>query len=366
MREDFFDNYNKNTKANKPFGGAKLNVPVGVTSTYKGDIGIEIELEAKNYLPTDGHLENVTSPKSKTGWASIRDGSLRGNSMEYILRQPCFVEEVSYLVDGLYKTINDHKTVLDISNRCSTHVHINMTGQRVNTLTSIMALWGVFEPFIIEWCGEERKTNHFCLSFKDSLSVINGWSTYLKTGSRKHFTRNLKYSAFNYLPLWDKGSIEFRCGRASDNSKFVTDFATFLYHFVTYVKNTYKDPSRIAHDLSERGGHYILQEICKDIPETFNEIFAAYGKSQGSFNDDSIFNFRVVQGLCLGFNWHEWLPLISEEYIPDPFTQTIRRVRLDRARVGEDIDFENLVRTQELIEEVQNTINFGVVNEARG
>lgn len=315
MDEEFFKRYEKSVIKKEGIPDFKMNRPVGIRYDGPGDVGIELELEAVNYLPTEGHLDGIAGKETSAVWRGIRDGSLRGQSMEYVLSRPCLVTEVDDLVNGLYSAISRHKTKLSNSNRCSTHVHVNMTGATVNIVTSVLILWGVFEPFVIDWCGEERKTNHFCLSYKDSQSNVEAWERFLRTGIND-FSRNLKYSALNFLPLYDKGSIEFRCGRAADTADFPIAFAKFLYSFVDYVKKNYQIPSRIANDLSEKGGLSILTDIGMPA-ELAVDVVAKYTEQE--FNDLCIQNFRVVQPLSLGFPWERWQELIGKAFVPDPF-----------------------------------------------
>src|SRR5690606_16237709 len=111
-------------------------------------------------------------------------------------------------------------TVLDLSNRTSTHVHLNASTLLCNQITSIFILWSTFEEALISWCGEARTTNHFCLSLKDSSSTADLWRQYLRDGYVPD-GRGYKYSAFNFLTLFDKGSLEIRCAPAFNNPEKV-------------------------------------------------------------------------------------------------------------------------------------------------
>jgi len=316
MDEEFFSKYNKAKAKAVGIPGVTMNQPI-VQNAFEGTIGLELEIEAKNPLPRDGHLD-YASPITKTRWVGVADGSLRGESREYIFSGPAKREEVPALVDLLFKSFKDLKSGVDNSNRCSTHVHINMKGRTVNELTSIIALWCTFEEMLIEWNGEERVTNHFCLSNKNSLSLVQAWEQYLRYG---HFpgmgeTRNgLKYMAFNILPLWTKGSFEIRCGGSPNAADTVTTWATFVDTFVEYAVKNYADPTAIATDLSERGGYAIFSDICKGLPTFLSEVVG----DQEVFNQRCLDGFRIVQPLVLGFPWGAWLELIKKEYIPNPF-----------------------------------------------
>lgn len=324
--DEFFKNYKKSVEKTKGIPNVVMNMPVS-QNIFTGTVGLELEVEALAPLPRDGHLD-FTSPLTKTSWLAVADGSLRGEAREYIFSQPCAREEVDFMVTRLFDKFKDMKSKINNSNRCSTHVHINMKGRTVNQLTSVIALWATFEESLIAWCGEERVTNHFCLSMQNSRSLVEAWNQYLRVGQFEGMGQDrhgLKYMAFNILPLWRKGSFEFRCGGSPNDPKTVTTWATFLDAFVEYACTRYTLPVTIASDLSERGAAAILEEICSSHKEFFAEVV---GKDIEEFNERCLKGFRVVQPLVLGYPWETWMELINKQYIPDPFAKPKRGATL--------------------------------------
>lgn len=313
--EDFFKKYEEEHKEREGIPDFQMNQPIAQNNLV-GTIGLELEMEATNSLPSDGHLEAVIGAKSSARWLGVKDGSLRGSAKEFILSKPCTRDEIEPMLKGLFGVISSNRTVLANTNRCSTHVHVNMKGRTINEITSVIALWATFETMLINWCGEDRKTNHFCLSMQDSLSLPNAWETFLRYGQVPG-DRNLKYSALNVLPLWDKGSLEFRCGRAADDPKFPVTWATFLDIFVDYACKTYAHPGRLAGDLSERGGWEILEALAADMPGFAAEVRG--DMSIEGFNDICMHNFRSVQGFSLEYPWDRWMELIKRPFVPNPF-----------------------------------------------
>lgn len=332
MDEEFFKNYKKQTKP-KGIPNVQMNQPL-TQNVLPGTIGLELEIEARRPLPRDGHLDFL-SPKTKVSWQAVADGSLRGEAREYIFSAPVQRDEVDFMVHELFKRFEALDSRIQNSNRCSTHVHINMKGRTINLLTSVIALWGTFEESLIAWCGEERVTNHFCLSMQNSSSLVDAWDQYLRVGAfegQGQDRHGLKYMAFNILPLWRKGSFEFRCGGAPNDPKNVITWATFLDAFVEYACTRYTNPATIASDLSERGGTAIFADIC-------GEEFAAFareviGEDEEDFNEKCLRGFRVVQPLVLGYPWETWMELINKEYIPDPFAKPKKGATLAPPRRG--------------------------------
>lgn len=283
-----------------------------------GDIGLELEMEGSN-LPTTGYLEKLTGKRSKAAWGIHQDGSLRGESAEYVLNTPCFADEVDDLVVGLYKVIEARGSRLDLSNRCSTHVHVNVGGLKINELTSYVALWSTFEEALINWCGEERTSNHFCLSTKDSNQVIDTWNGVL-SGNGLQFAEGMKYSALNIRTLRTIGSFEFRCMRASESPYPIIDWAKAMVGIRNYAVQNFQNPQDIAGRLSEFGGTNILGTILQDAgcTSTFlNEILSV--DKNADFETMSLKGLRRAQPIILGHPWHMYLPEIQKVEIVDPF-----------------------------------------------
>lgn len=313
--EEFFSKLRQAEQKNLGIPGVEMNAPL-VSNTYKGTLGLELELEGNNMFPTTGYLEHIKGKNTGASWRAEDDGSLRGYSKEYVLSEPCDVSELPYLVNELFKVLEANRVTVENSNRCSTHVHVNMAGYKLNHITSILALWATFEEALIAWCGELRTSNHFCLSFKDSPSTIHAWNEYLRTG-RSPRGRDLKYASLNILPLFTFGSLEFRCGRAADTPEIPVTWATFIHHFVKYATERFANPNELAFALSEQGGEEIFRELCRKAG--LDELAGEVINSVPDFEKSCISGFRNVQNIVLGNPWEQWLELINREYVPNPF-----------------------------------------------
>ena len=148
--------------------GFDVRTQVAKVSDYEGDVGIEIELEGVN-LPATINL-NVNG----VTWVSHADGSLRGG-IEYVTSQPCAVADVEPLVSGLFAAITAAGGVIRNSTRCSTHVHLNARGMKLNQLCAFVALYGCFETTLTNWCEPVRRGNLFALRLEDSDYAVDEW-----------------------------------------------------------------------------------------------------------------------------------------------------------------------------------------------
>lgn len=329
----FFSGYLADAKKIKGIPYLEMNCPLAPPNTFKGTIGMEIEVEGRR-LPRDGGI-TVSSPTTGAIWLGHEDHSLRGESREYVLSAPVTSDELEGMVEGLFEAFAVNNTKLINSNRCSTHVHINMNGKRINQVTSLLCLWACFEQYLIRWCGEERQSNHFCLSLSDAATLPNAWNLFLRTGARE-WPRDMKYSAINLLPLWDRGSVEFRCGAAADDPVKPVTWGLFLNRLVNFATTRYPNPRQIAYDLSERGGAAILEEICgKQFHKFFKEVTGLTANTE-AFNKGCMAGFRNVQSVAMGFPWDTWIEVIEREFIPNPFSKAKAPPRGRRGvRLGE-------------------------------
>lgn len=314
MRKDFLSGYKPQVKGIR---NIKMNKPI-VNVTKKGTIGLELEIEGNN-LPGGFDLGHIAGNKTGAAWVTHNDGSLRGEALEYVFTSPCDEEELEPLVTGLFDTFKSKKTKLTLSNRCSTHVHINMGGYKINELTSVLALWMAFEEPLIAYHGTERVKNHFCLSNNDTHSLINAWRNYLEGLGRPN-AEGLKYTALNILTLWRFGSFEFRVGRGADTPEYVITWAKFLNRFCKYAKDTYKNPVLIGSNISEQGGVEMFRSICRDIGmvDFGEQVIENYGGVE-AFYESCVKGFRNAQPFVATQPWNDWMPLIEREYIPNPF-----------------------------------------------
>jgi len=317
--KEFFTKYRKAFAKKPGVPGLALNRPIYTGNVPLGTIGLELEMEGRGLIANSGDLFDVAGPITGARWQAKPDGSLRNGGIEYVLSTPCAVDEVDSLVNGLFEKLDTAGSKVENSNRCSTHVHINVGAQRINVLTSILILWAVFEEQLIKWHGVNRTRNHFCLGFKDSNTTLNLWKTLLRHGQTPR-EEGGKYSALNVLTLWRFGSFEFRCGQEPNDPEKAIVWAKFLHYLVKYAVNNYNNPNQIAYDISEQGARLMLENICRqdECLTSFCEEIVG-DQFERDFNQGCMESFHIVQPLCFEFPWHEWDGLINKAYVPNPF-----------------------------------------------
>lgn len=320
-KSDFFKRDHETAPLVDPIPRITMNAPLsdGFVTPVKGDIGIEAEYEGMR-LPTEGSLERVHGPVSKARWTAIRDGSLRDGGLEYVLTRPCFVSEVSHMVLGMFEVMENSGTTFRLTNRTSTHVHVNVSDLKVNEITSIIVLWSAFEEAIVNSFGDMRRSNHFCLTNDSSCSMIEAWEELLDSGTIPH-NDGIKYSALNVLPIWRFGSLEFRAAPAFASSDEMIAWVNFCHSLKTYAVERFANPTALGVAVSENGGATLFRDICKMAEaDTFCDAVIQTAGGEEGFNDMVMMGLRRVQAMIYHHPWQEWIDsYINLPRVNDPF-----------------------------------------------
>lgn len=204
----------------------------------EGDVGLELEVEADRPLPDISDF-----------WRSKTEGSLRGYSMEYVTNGPIpcdstKLETIKLLTDVINRPeFRVNKT----SPRTSLHVHVNVGKLTPNqTWTASTAYW-LFENLLMEYCGESRKGNLFCLRAKDAEGSIRTCARDLrnKTPFTTLKTDIIRYAGQNMNAIPKFGSIEYRGMCGTTDAEIIDTWSTELCGLVRNASVQFKDPSEL-------------------------------------------------------------------------------------------------------------------------
>lgn len=323
---NFLDELRKEKKSAGVTPGFPVNSSVYRGKAPTGDVGLELEIEG-NGLPRTGDIANVNT--RDVCWSSIGDGSLRNGGREYVLTRPIKTSEIREMVGGLFKRFKDLGTRINNTNRCSTHVHVNVGGLKVNQITSAIALWCSFQGAFIRWCGEERTSNHFCLSTRDEEGMLEAWDGFLKRGAIPQ-KNNIKYTALNILPIWAQGSLEFRCGGRPDEPDKIVYWAKICNSIVKYAAENFANPNELSYAMSERGPKEILQSLLEHAklgPLNTERIYEELTQDP-AFERTCMEDFRDVQEIIHSYPWDNLMEEINREYVENPFTKDRKKKNL--------------------------------------
>jgi hypothetical protein len=307
---------------------------VAADSPYNGEVGLELELEGTN-LPGNyraGSIGGVT-------WTPHEDGSLRAvggrgaGGMEYVLSQPCAVQDVRTLCDNLFEYIRSEGGQIVNSTRCSTHVHLNMKGAKLNQICSFVGLWGCFEDVLANWCGRHRSGNHFALRLRDSEMAVENWKQAFEKGVFQ-FNREQRYLALNPASLNTFGSLEVRTMRGVENSDEVVTWVEALHKLRQMSRSEeFENPQTIAALLSGNSPRGFFENTFRELRifDDLEQKTVDLGESVDELVRDG---FRRVQPIIYSLPWQEVIPEIKKPFIPDPFGGSKKKVTAGRNGLG--------------------------------
>lgn len=225
----------------------------------EGQMGIEIEVEGKN-LP--GFLNDSI-------WRVDKDGSLKGESYEYVTPLPVSLEGVKAALDYLKEAYKANKTVVYESVRAGVHVHQNVQNLTLKQLFTFIISYYVLEDVLVEWCGENRVGNHFCLRTRDAEYVLFKLLDAVekrKLGGLK--TDNIRYSSLNVCSLFKYGSIEFRAMRGTGNLDDIYTWASVI-NDIYNASLKFSDPLEVVLSVCNIGESTLLKKL---LPNTFKNF----------------------------------------------------------------------------------------------
>lgn len=317
----------KNTK--KEFKDWSLNKPPfrGNFQYDGGEVGIELEMEGDN-LPTG----ISTGKKLPVRWDTVNDGSLRASDginpggREYVLSAPVERDQVETVVKHIFRVLDEHGSEVILSNRTSTHIHINISNLLVNQIVSYIILWNIFEEAVVNSCGDTRIGNLFCLRTKDCSRAVEALQRGIQQDLIFDIGENHKYLACNYYAMSRYGSLEFRCWPGADNPDEVVSWVKFLLALKDYALTNHENPELIGMAISENSPSQIFERICQDSNNMtfFNKVMETE-ENVGRFDQMGKEGYRRVQALSYVLPWRELEEEFKKTYIPNPFGEKSKK-----------------------------------------
>lgn len=227
-----------------------------------GDLGIEIE------------VEGINLPIATKIWRNEEDGSLKGESREFVLKKPGSLEEVKAALDYLDKLyIEAGSTVYDDSIRTGVHVHVNCQKLTMTQLYNYMTVYLIMENLLVKWCGESRQGNLFCLRSTDAEyllhEIIEAARDARKAYLRRFQTNNLRYASMNVKALGDYGSLEFRSMRGTRDLNLVYKWAETLLNLRTFAEE-FANPQTVIERFSMDGPEKFMVDALGDNYDLFS------------------------------------------------------------------------------------------------
>ena len=286
----------------------------------KNDIGLEVEVEG-NIFPKPSHHPSGVSPHKPelipAAWQYHKDGSLRGkDNAEYVLTKPVKFNDVEKHVNDLWDMFDKCGSVLDVSNRTSIHVHLNVQRWHLNRFASFCALYFAVEEILTAWCGEHRVGNLFCLRAKDAPALISRIRDFIVNNGDYKFPESYHYAGFNAHALNKFGSIEIRSLRGVTDKDTLLRWVNILRHLYD-LSASYPDPTKVVEGFSSEGALSFLNSI---LGEHATSILEDLQWQHYQVQDAMLNGVRLVQDICYSRDWSTFKPVSLQ---PDPFGRSL-------------------------------------------
>lgn len=215
-------------------------------------VGVEVELEG---------TERMLNPNDEY-WRVTNDGSLRNNGREFVFREPLYGVAIRDALADLQHHIDGGRPQL--SERCSVHVHINISDLTTLQLHKFLILYLIFERVLVKYHKTTRENNIFCVPFYKAprdIAVIDALMSEDVDTIHNMFTHFNKYYAVNLEAVREFGSLEFRhMGGCLDMADVFKWIKIIMYLKKASIDENY-NPYNLITNISGRGPRAVFFEI---------------------------------------------------------------------------------------------------------
>lgn len=252
-----------------------------------GEIGIEIECEGLR-LPKQNQLEEY--------WTTHVDGSLRGESIEYVMARPVARKEVVPALRYLENLFKESRTRIKDSYRTSVHVHVNVQSITIRQTYNIILMYGILEDILTEYAGSTRVGNLFCLRMSDAEHMLHELRLGATQDRYDHLNNNnLRYAGCNVKSLFDHNSLEFRAFRGTADMKLIAEWVDTLLQ-IKDAAIAYTNPSEMLQSFSNLSPEGFIRK-------NFNENLCKIIQSYPNWQDRIFAGVRLVQDVAYANDW---------------------------------------------------------------
>ena len=169
----------------------------------------------KNFMGVEVELENINPSRNGSlppSWRTVGDGSLRGDGMEFVLREPMFGQDLVEALQGLYEHLGKKQKNFRISERTGIHLHMDMRECSMEEVRKFLLVYTVMERLLFKYSGITREQSIFCIPIHKSEYYLDMYHMLGQRGSTVHsfLQRYHRYASLNLNALLRFGSVEFR------------------------------------------------------------------------------------------------------------------------------------------------------------
>lgn len=227
--------------------------------------GIECEIES-----VDGLEHEIDEFRAEA------DGSLRNHGVEYI-SIPLKKDDLLASFRKLHANITYYDKAEAFSPRTSTHVHINVRTLEPTQLKQLLLFYALYEEFFFSMVDPLRRENIHCVALTETAYPARYKQDVIQLAKNWH-----KYSAFNLLPVFSQGTVEFRHLQGTDDAALLDRWLSTLNNLWTIAQTDKIDKTTITNNAYHARW---FQSIFKDAPEILALEPAMPNKIQNSLID---------------------------------------------------------------------------------
>lgn len=215
-----------------PLFDKKMAAIVGVPEK-SGDVGVELEVEGFNLPTTPSGWDVKVEPslRGKNGRIIAGEESEADTPREYVTRGPVALSSLEKKLENLSELLTQQHVKVNLTQRASTHVHLNMTGETLKTFMAFLLLYVCIEPLLLRLCGPVRNGNLFCIPTYESgdmAQFIRRLAYNAGKTAIAPWPQRGKYASMNTDPICTLGSVEIRCFPNSVTPATVLKWATWV------------------------------------------------------------------------------------------------------------------------------------------
>jgi len=191
-------------------------------------VGIEIELEE---VLINKPIDNFISPEY---WRVEDEGSIREGA-ELVFSRPLQGSQIVSAISNFENFLVDFNFHANrfpvISDRCSLHVHVDVSDMELQQIHTMTILYGIYEKVFFQLLNPSRYNLNYCIPIVSSNfgTVFNK----ITKSPNSDYLVNIdimcdKYSNLNYKSILKFGSLEFRGHPGTLNSSEIIDWVNIL------------------------------------------------------------------------------------------------------------------------------------------
>lgn len=196
---------------------------VGDMPVVSPELIVGLELEIENFGEYD---------EPPFGCNITEDGSLRNNGRE-VITLPTKVKYLQRVLENVFKKHEIHED--NYSDRCSTHVHVNVQDFTVDQLKNITLVYQVVERLLYKWVGEDREGNIYCVPWYQT-NLNQNLVSKLTDSSARACANWVKYTALNLIPVREQGTLEFRHLYGTCDVAVIMKWVNIISSMVEYAR----------------------------------------------------------------------------------------------------------------------------------